>query len=323
MNKLDKQRCISIVVPCYNEEDVFPLLRVKLIELADQLEIMNYEVEILLVNDGSHDLTWTKIALLVSEDVRFRGISLARNFGHQNALTAGLERAKGDAAVVIDADIQDPPLLIIEMIHAWNEGYEIVYGQRQTRQGETWFKLFSARWFYRLMRILSQDPTPEGVGDFYLISRRTLDQLLHLQEHHRYLRGMLFWLGFPRKAIYYDREKRKAGGTKFNIHRMICFGLDGLLSSSSFPLSLAAYVGFVSALIGLGLALWVVYVKVFIPEQTVWGWASTMIAILFLGGVQLICIGILGLYISRIYSESRNRPHYIIQEEIPASPKAS
>ena len=300
---------LSVVIPVFNEEAALPGLFERLCaELGDLEEL---ELEVLLVDDGSSDASWRIIRELHARDPRFLGLRLSRNFGHQIALTAGLDKARGDAVVVMDADLQDPPEVVLTMLERWREGHRVVYGQRRSRAGEGPFKLATARVFYRIMQWLSPAPTPLDVGDFYLLDRRALEELRGMRERHRYLRGMVFWLGFRRVGVPYDRRARQAGRTKFNLGRMLRFALDGALSSSSVPLTLASYVGLGAAGLGLLLGLWAVWEKLTDPSAVI-GWASTVVIVLFLGGVQLATIGILGLYVGRIYDEAKRRPLYLV-----------
>ncbi len=300
---------LSVVVPVYNEEQGLPQLFERLVEVLGGLPELGLEV--LLVDDGSRDVSWELIARQAALDPRFRGLRLSRNFGHQIALTAGLDHASGDAVVVMDADLQDPPEVVLEMVQRWRDGAAVVYGRRRSRAGEGWFKLATARGFYRLMQRVSSSPTPEDVGDFYLLDRRAMMQLRAMRERHRYLRGMVFWLGFPRAEVLYDRQAREAGSTKFDLARMLRFAMDGVLSSSSTPLTMASYVGLASALLGLFLGIWAVWEKLTDPSAVI-GWASTVVIVLFLGGVQLATIGLLGLYVGRIYDEAKRRPLYLL-----------
>lgn len=304
---------LSVVIPVYNEEATLPGLFERLDEVLGGIE--DLELEVLLVDDGSHDGSWDLIRDRHDRDPRFTGLRLSRNFGHQIALTAGLDRARGDAVVVMDADLQDPPEVVLELVARWREGHAVVYGQRRSRAGEGWFKLVTARTFYRLMQWLSPSPTPLDVGDFYLLDRQALEQLRGMRERHRYLRGMVFWLGFSRVGVPYDRHARHAGRTKFNLGRMLRFAMDGALSSSSAPLTLASYVGLGAAGLGLLLGLWAVWEKLTDPSAVI-GWASTVVIVLFLGGVQLATIGILGLYVGRIYDEAKRRPLYLVQRAL-------
>ncbi len=304
---------LSVIIPVYNEEAALPGLFERIGSVLGGLEGLSLEV--VLVDDGSQDRSWSLIQEQHARDPRFRGLRLSRNFGHQLALTAGLDRAGGDAVVVMDADLQDPPEVVLELIARWREGHAVVYGQRRSRAGEGWFKLVTARAFYRLMQWLSPSPTPLDVGDFYLLDRQALDQLRSMRERHRYLRGMVFWLGFSRVGVPYDRHARHAGRTKFNLGRMLRFAMDGALSSSSAPLTLASYVGLAAAGLGLLLGLWAVWEKLTDPSAVI-GWASTVVIVLFLGGVQLATIGILGLYVGRVYDEAKRRPLYLVQQDL-------
>ncbi len=311
---------LSIIVPALDEEAVLPRLFAELDAVFSPVEGLEFEV--IVVDDGSSDGTWQLVEQQHQRDPRFGGLRLSRNFGHQLALTAGLDRARGDAAVVLDADLQDPPAVVLQMLECLREGYDVVYGQRSVRRGEGLFKLGSARLFYWLMQHLSSDPTPRNVGDFYLLNRRALQQLRAMRERHRYLRGMVFWLGLRRRGVTYERDARQAGSTKFRLLRMLRFALDAALSSSSVPLTLASYVGLASAALGAILGAWTVVQKLTEP-LAVLGWASTLVTILFLGGVQLATIGILGLYVGRVYDEAKKRPLYVVGHSLePRSPAA-
>ncbi len=300
---------LSIVIPVFNEEPVLETLFERVTAVFGGLDDLG--IEVLLVDDGSRDRSWEMIEAQNTRDPRFRGLRLSRNFGHQMALTAGMDLARGDAVVVMDADLQDPPEVALEMVRRWRAGAAVVYGQRKTRHGESWLKLTTARGFYGIMQWLSPIPTPSDVGDFYQLDRRALEQLKAMRERHRYLRGMVFWLGFPREAVPYERPGRQAGTTKFGMTKMLRFAMDGMLSSSSALLSLASYVGLAAAVLGLGLGVWAVWTKYYDPGHVI-GWASTVVIVLFLGGVQLFTIGILGLYVGRIYDEAKRRPLYLV-----------
>ncbi|MBX7246806.1 MAG: glycosyltransferase family 2 protein [Candidatus Sumerlaeaceae bacterium] len=304
---------LSIVIPVYNEEEILPRLFPALVEAFDKVDRLSFEV--ILVNDGSRDRSWEIMKEQHRKDPRFRMICFSRNFGHQMALTAGIDRARGDAVVVMDADLQDSPAVVLEMVKEWRNGHDIVYGQRHERLGESWFKLLTAKWFYRTINFLSRDKTPENVGDFYLLSRRAVERLKSMRESHRYLRGMIFWIGFEPKAVLYRREARAAGTTKFPFRKMFRFAVDGIVSSSTLPLNMASYLGFASAFVGFLTSLWVVFTKIY-KEQVISGWASLSIIVLFMGGIQLISVGIVGLYLARIYDEVRRRPLYIVREEL-------
>ena len=307
---------LSVVIPVYCEEAALPSLFHRLTTVLGELE--DLALEVVLVDDGSTDRSWEMIQAQHAVDERFVGLRLSRNFGHQIALTAGLDHARGDAVVVMDADLQDPPEVVIELVEQWRRGHAVVYGRRRSRAGEGWFKRVTARGFYLIMQRISPSPTPLDVGDFYLLDRRALAQLRVMRERHRYLRGMVFWLGYSRAEVVYDRHARHAGSTKFDLGRMLRFAMDGALSSSSAPLTMASYVGMASALLGLFLGLWAVWEKLTDPSAVI-GWASTVVIVLFLGGVQLATIGLLGLYVGRIYDEAKRRPLYLLDQVIGGS----
>ncbi len=310
---MSEAKKVSIVIPVYNEEEVLPKLFPQLATFMDTMPHLQFEV--ILVDDGSGDRSLQMLIEQHHGDNRFKVVSLSRNFGHQIALTAGLDHATGDAVVAMDADLQDPLEVSAQMIAEWESGQNIVYGQRIEREGETAFKLATAKGFYRLMGFLTRDATPYEVGDFYLLSRDALGRLKEMREHHRYLRGMIFWIGFQPKAVGYRRAARFAGTTKFSLFRMLRFAIDGIVSSSALPLYLASYAGFATALIAVLLSVWAVIVW-FIGANVVRGWASTVIVIMFVSGIQLMTIGILGLYIGRVYDEVRNRPLYVVQTRL-------
>lgn len=306
-----KRGLLSIVVPCYNEEDV-------LVETLRRMDIfcaglVELDVELIFVDDGSHDRTREILKEHAARDDRIKLICFARNFGHQIAVTAGMDAAGGNAVVLIDADLQDPPEIISQMIEKWKEGYDVVYGRRTERLGESAFKLATARGFYRLLNKLSDVPIPLDTGDFRLMSRRVVDTLRAMPERDRFVRGMVSWVGFRQVALPYKREERFAGESKYPLRKMIRFAIDGILSFSTKPLQLSVALGMLSAalsLIGIG---YVLCLRIF-TSTWVEGWTALMIAILFMGGVQLVSIGILGEYIGRIYGEMKQRPLYVVQE---------
>ena len=301
---------ISVVVPVFNEEKVINAFNKRLITTLDDL---NNKYEILYVNDGSNDNT-LEILKKIKNDIKcMKIINFSRNFGHQIAITAGIDNAKGDAVVVIDADLQDPPELINEMVKQWEKGYEVVYAQRQRRTGENILKIFTAKIFYRLIKQLTNIDIPVDVGDFRLMSRKVVDHLNRLREKHRYVRGMVAWIGFKQIGVKYQRKPRYTGTTHYPLGKMIKFSIDGLSSFSTLPLKLATFLGFASAFIAFLGIIWAFYIK-FILKLAVQGWASLVVIVFFLGGVQLISIGILGEYIGRIYVESKERPLYIIED---------
>jgi dolichol-phosphate mannosyltransferase len=300
---------ISVIIPCYNEAAVLPEAHRRLTELADRLQSAG-TFEFIFVDDGSRDETSRLLYELARADPRVRGLRLSRNFGQQIATTAGLEHAAGDAVVIIDADLQDPPELIETMIARWQEGYHVAYAQRTERTGETAFKLWSAKVFYRLV-----EGIPNDTGDFRLMDRQVVDALLRMPERDRFLRGMVSWVGFRQIAVPYKRAARFAGTTGYSLVKMIGFAIDAIVSFSFAPLRLAVWTGFFV----LGLALCgIIYAVIlrFFGDPSLWvrGWASIFVAILFMGGVQLISLGIIGEYVGRIYGEVKQRPLYFVRE---------
>jgi dolichol-phosphate mannosyltransferase len=306
---------LSIVVPLYNEEgNVQPLLD-RIVGIAERLPgITSYEI--VLVNDGSTDGTLAQIRKQMRARENIVAVSLSRNFGHQVAATAGIDMARGEAVVLMDGDLQDPPELIASFIEKWREGYDVVYAVRRTRKGESAFKLFTARVFYRTIKRLTKVSIPVDTGDFRLMSRRVVEALQRSPERHRFLRGLVSWVGFNQTGVDYDRDERHSGSTKYPLPKMLRFAIDGITSFSDVPLRFASYLGFVTSVAAFLYALVIVFDKLFSinPPEYTRGWASTIVAILFLGGVQLICLGILGEYIGRIYDEVKGRPLYLISE---------
>jgi glycosyltransferase involved in cell wall biosynthesis len=304
---------ISIVVPCLNEEEVLRETNRRLVAVLEQLP---QRFEILYVDDGSTDRTPKILSGLQADDERIRVIRFSRNFGHQMAITAGLEHASGDAVAIIDADLQDPPEVIADFVARWMDGFDVVYGVRSEREGETAFKLWTAKVFYRLIGKLSDTEIPLDTGDFRLMGRRVVDALLAMPERDRFVRGMVSWLGFSQAAVPYRRAARAAGVTKFSLFKMLRFATDGIVSFSILPLRLATWVGFAASGIALLGILITVIERLMGVEGLVKGWASILVAILFIGGVQLICMGIIGEYIGRIYGESKRRPLYVVRERM-------
>ncbi len=304
---------LSVVIPCFNEADSLRETQRRLAEVAFQLPSL--AVEWIYVNDGSRDSTLSVLRELAGVDDRVRVISLARNFGHQMAVTAGIDAAAGDAIVIIDADLQDPPELIVEMVAQWQLGYDVVYGTRIDRAGESWFKLASARAFYRLLNRLSEVPIPLDTGDFRLISRRVADALREMPERDRFLRGMVSWVGFKQVALPYRRAPRFAGQSQYPLRKMFRFATDGILSFSSAPLRVSVGLGITAAALALAGIVYALVLRLF-TDIWVEGWTALMIAVLFIGGVQLISIGILGAYVGRIYNEIKRRPLYVVDERI-------
>ncbi len=306
---------LSIVVPLYNEAaNVAPLLE-RVAELTARLG-PDLDSEIVLVNDGSTDETLRAIR----EEMRRRPhivlVNLSRNFGHQLAATAGMEIARGDAVVLMDGDMQDPPELIDAFVRKWREGFDVVYAVRRTRQGESPFKVLTARAFYRIIRRLTKVAIPLDTGDFRLMSRRVVEALRRSPERHRFLRGMVSWVGFNQIAVPYDRDERHAGKSKYPLPKMIRFAMDGITSFSDIPLRFASYLGFMVSAAAFVYALVVISFKLFSlkPPGYTPGWASTIVAVLFLGGVQLMSLGILGEYLGRVYDEVKGRPLYLISD---------
>jgi len=310
---LENKKLLSVVVPCFNEEEVVSETFKRLNSFCQDLKELN--VEIIFIDDGSKDKTRELLKRYAADDARVKVICFARNFGHQIAVTAGIDAALGDAVVLIDADLQDPPEVVHQMIDKWNDGYDVVYGTRTERIGETAFKLAAARGFYRLLNKLSDVPIPLDTGDFRLMSRAVVDTLRAMPERDRFVRGMVSWVGFKQTALPYIRAERFAGQSKYPLRKMLRFATDGILSFSTKPLQMSVGLGMISALLALIGIAYALFLRIF---TSAWleGWTALMIAILFIGGVQLLCIGILGEYIGRIYNEIKNRPLYVVQEYI-------
>lgn len=305
---------LSIIVPAYNEEEVLHEFHRRTAAVAEQLLAdENVETEILYVNDGSKDNTYSIMQQLCAEDERVSAINLSRNFGKEPAMTAGFDHAKGDIVVIIDADLQDQPELIVDMVKHWREGYDVVYAQRAERDGETLVKKVTASWFYRIIQRISRVEIPKDTGDFRLMSRRAVDALNELREQHRFMKGLFAYVGYPQKALVYHRDARVAGETKFNYWKLWNFALEGITSFTSAPLKLASYLGGGIAFFAFLYALFVV-AKTIVWGEPVQGYPSLMVAILFIGGVQLLFIGILGEYLGRVYNESKQRPLYYIEQ---------
>jgi glycosyltransferase involved in cell wall biosynthesis len=304
---------LSIVVPCYNEEAVLPELHRRLITVLDEIVDLNFEL--IYTDDGSQDRTPEILSQLQASDARVRIITLSRNFGHQIAVTAGLEHASGEALVIIDADLQDPPEVIPEMIQRWHDGYQVVYGLRAARSGETTFKRWTAKAFYRLINRLSEIEIPLDVGDFRLLDRKVVDVLLAMPERDRFLRGMVSWIGFKQIAVIYDRAPRSAGESKYSLMKMLRFAVDSVISFSLMPLRLAIWVGFGALAASLAGIVYALIIRLYTTDW-VRGWTSIFTAVLFLGGVQLITLGIVGEYVGRIYAEVKLRPLYVVRERL-------
>jgi dolichol-phosphate mannosyltransferase len=303
---------ISVVVPVFNEEAVLPAFHQRTVAMLDALH--GYRWEIVYVDDGSSDDSFRILGELAAARQQVRVVKFSRNFGHQIAITAGIDHAAGTAVVVIDSDLQDPPEVIPEMVSKWHEGFDVVYGVRRARDGETAGKLMTAALFYRVLGAIARISIPPDAGDFRLMSRRVVDELGKMREKDRFVRGLVSWVGFRQVGVPYHRDARQAGETKYPYRKMIRFALDGIASFSTVPLRLATWLGYAtSALAFLYLA------SVFVQKLlgfTVQGWATIMVALLLLGGVQLICIGIMGEYIGRIFTEIKPRPMYVVEETL-------
>ena len=301
---------LSVVIPIYNEAENIKLLYDRLVAVVNGI---TEDYELVFVNDGSKDASIDLIRLLAEKDGRVRYIDFSRNFGHQVAVTAGIDASNGDAVVLIDADLQDPPELIKELNEKWRSGYEVVYAKRRARKGESLLKKWTARTFYRILHSLTSVKIPVDTGDFRIMDRKVVEELKKMPEQHKFLRGQISWIGFNQTYVEYDREQRHAGATGYTYRKMFKFALDGITSFSDSPLKFATIMGFAVSGIAFLLILYALYSR-FITQDYVQGWTSLMISILFLGGIQLICIGIIGEYISRMSSNVRNRPLYIVRE---------
>jgi dolichol-phosphate mannosyltransferase len=301
----------SLIIPIYNEEETIPELYRRVSDVMDSLDD---SVELILINDGSGDRSLKLMRELQERDARVCYISFARNFGHQAAVTAGLNFARGQVIVVLDADLQDPPELIPSMINRWQDGYHVVYAQRTKRKKESWFKRLTAYVFYRLLQQLADVDIPADTGDFCLMDRQVVDLLNSMPERNRYIRGLRAWIGFRQTAVKFERDPRFAGEVKYTFKKSLALAINSLVSFSKIPLRLSTYLGLFSALIALFMALLVLYWRLQQPDSPVTGLATILIAVFFLGSVQLISIGILGEYIGRIYEEVKGRPAYTIAE---------
>ena len=307
------RRSITFVIAAYNEQAALPLMHARLAAVMDALDA---ESQVLYVDDGSRDGTWDVMQQLAAGDPRVGLLRLARNFGKELALTAGLDHVDTDAAMVLDADGQDPPELAPQFVAKWREGYDVVYGTRLRRDGETWLKRATAAAFYRVMGRLSDTTIPRDTGDFRLISRRVLDALRQMRERQRFMKGLFAWVGFRQVSFPYEREARVAGGSKFNYWRLWNLALEGITSFSTVPLRLATYVGVFTAMAAFAWGLWII-ARTVLWGDPVQGWPSLMTAMLFLGGLQLVALGIVGEYLGRLYVEVKQRPLYLVGDWRP------
>ena len=305
------KRLISYVFPIYNESGNIDLLYKVMSDLLKKHSEYNYEL--IFINDGSRDNSIELLTTLQTKDPRVVVIDFARNFGHQIAVTAGLDYARGDAVIIMDSDMQDPPAVSFELIKKWEEGYEVVYAQRKSRK-DTFFKKLTASMFYRTLQKLADIDIPRNTGDFRLIDRKVVNEMKKFKEHNRFLRGIVSFIGFKQIGVQFDRDERHAGVTGYPLKKMLKFAADGILSFSSTPLKLISNVGYAVALLSFLGILYAIFMKIFFPQITIEGWTFIVIAILFIGGVQMIMLGVLGSYIGRIYTESQNRPLYIVRE---------
>ena len=308
---------LTVVVAAFDEADVLPTLHARIASTLDSMLDDGVEGRVLYVDDGSDDGTWQVMQAIASGDVRVALLRLSRNFGKEAALTAGLDRIEDGAAMILDADGQDPPELIPQFVAKWREGYDDVHGTRTLREGEGWLKRATAHAFYRVMRHLSKTPIPTDTGDFRLLSPRALTALRQLRERHRFMKGLFGWIGFEQASIPYEREARLGGSSKFNFWRLWNFALEGITSFSTAPLRLATYLGVLTAVLAFAYAVWIV-AKALLWGDAVAGWPTMMAVILFLGGVQLVALGLIGEYLGRLYEESKQRPLYLVDSWRPA-----
>lgn len=311
---MDTQHTLDVVVPAYNEGSGLREFHARLAAVFDGLPDLRCRA--IYVDDGSRDDTWAVIESLAAADPRAAGLKLARNFGKELALTAGLDHADADAVVVIDADLQDPPELIPAFVAKWCEGYDAVFGTRLARDGESWLKRFTAAAFYRVMDRLSATPIPRDTGDFRLLSRRAVEALRRVRERQRFMKGLFAWIGYRQTALPYHRDPRHAGQSKFNYWKLWNFALEGITSFSTAPLRMATYLGVLTAIVAFGAGAWIV-LKTLLWGDPVAGYPSMMAVVLFLGGLQLMALGIIGEYLGRLYMESKARPLYLIDRWQP------
>lgn len=305
---------ISVVIPMYYEEQVAELCYKRVSDVLKKLD--EYEYEIIFVNDGSKDKTLQILKEIAKCDKYVKVISFSRNFGHQAAVTAGIRYVNGDAIVIMDADLQDPPELIPDMLKLWEEGNEVIYGKRKTRKGESAFKLLTAKMFYSFLNSMSEVEIPKNTGDFRLVDRKVIDVVNSLPEHNKFLRGLFSWVGFEQKAFLYDRPKRELGETKYPLKKMMKLAKDGVIGFSTKPLKLLGGLGALSILLSFAILIYSILSFAFKWNQLAPGWTSIMVSITFFAGVQLFSLWLMSEYISRIYDESKDRPEYIIKEKI-------
>ncbi len=307
-------KSLAVVVPAYNEGEGLREFHQRLAAVFDRLEL---DCRVIYVDDGSTDQTWQVMQALAADDGRVATLRLSRNFGKELAMTAGLDYADADAVVVIDADLQDPPELIPDLVARWQEGFDVVYGTRDLRAGESWLKRWTARTFYRLIGRISTTPIPADTGDFRLLDRRAHQALKQLRERHRFMKGLFAWVGYRQTALVYQRDARHSGTSKFNYWKLWNFALEGITSFSTVPLRLATYLGLMTALVAFIFGIWVVVKAMFFGDP-VPGYPSLMAVILFLGGLQLLALGVIGEYLGRLFTEAKQRPLYLLDAVEPA-----
>ena len=306
---MNKKKLITILIPAYNEEDVLNMLYERLLSIINS--IPNYNFEILFINDGSTDNTLELLKYLRKKDDRICYLNLSRNYGKEIAMIAGLDYSKGDAVIIIDADLQDPPELIPEMISYWEEGYDDVYAKRKSRKGETWLKKFTSKMYYKTLQSVTNITIQKDTGDFRLLDRRCVEALKQFRESQRYTKGLFSWIGYNKKEILYDRDPRAAGKTKWNYKKLIDLSIDGITSFTTAPLRWSTIIGILISIIGF-IYMLAIIIKTILYGIDVPGYASTMVVILFIGGIQLIFLGIIGEYLGRAFYESKNRPIYFV-----------
>ena len=306
---------VSVVIPMYYEEEVAQICYDRVSEVLEKLK-KEYDYEIIFVNDGSKDKTLSILKEIASKDNKVKIISFSRNFGHQAAVTAGIKEVSGDAIVIMDADLQDPPELIPDMLKLWEDGYEVIYGKRNTRKGESTFKLLTAKMFYSFLNAMSEVDIPKNTGDFRLVDKSVIDVINNLPEHNKFLRGLFSWVGFEQKEFLYDRPKRELGETKYPFKKMLKLAKDGIISFSTKPLKIVGGLGIFSILLSMIILVYSILSYALDWNNLADGWTSIMVCITFFAGVQLFPLWIMSEYISRIYDESKGRPEYIVKEKI-------
>lgn len=309
-----EKKVISVVIPMYYEEDVVNECYNKVKKELDKLN--NYDYELIVVNDGSKDKTLEILENLAINDSKLKVISFSRNFGHQAAVTAGLKETKGDVVVIIDADLQDPPELIAEMLKLWEDGNDVIYAKRKVRKGESKFKLYTAKVFYKILNALSDIEIPKDTGDFRMADRKVIDVINSLPEHNKFLRGLFSWVGYKQIPIEYERKERYAGKTKYPFRKMLKLAIDGIIGFSSKPLKIIGGIGMLSIMISFAVLIYSILSYIFNWNNLMPGWTSIMVSITFFAGVQLLSIWMMSEYISRIYDESKKRPQYVIDKKI-------